>query len=161
MHHFWGVPSSVVYTMPGWVNHFWGTPCLVGWTIFGVDLLCPTTSLILRLPSSCDSICSNVPPCVAREPPCRDESIVQASQVSPSRVYEVMVNVPFFSAIFIEETSVQREKYRGLDHAVDRFVRSVDRRFSCPPAPSRPFTCFRISEPCYDSPIKKEYVSKL
>ena len=37
-----------------------------------------------------------VPPCAAKEPPCRDESIVQASQISPSRVYEVMVNVPLF-----------------------------------------------------------------
>jgi len=37
------------------------------------------------------------------------------------------------SAIFTQQTSVQREKYRGLGHVVDRSIRSVDRRFSCPP----------------------------
>ena len=35
----------------------------------------------------------NVPPCVARNPPCRNKSTVQVSQVSPSRDYEVMANV--------------------------------------------------------------------
>ena len=37
------------------------------------------------------------------------------------------------SAIYIQETGVQREKYRGLGHDIHRSVRYVDRRFSCPP----------------------------
>jgi hypothetical protein len=65
------------------------------------------------------------------------------------------------SAISPQETSLQRENYRGFGHAVDRFVRGSRAASTVPPAQSRPSTRLRISELWYDSPIKKEYGSQV
>jgi hypothetical protein len=40
-------------------------------------------------------------------------------------------------AISLQETSLQRENYRGLGHVVDRFVDAIDRRFSGSPLLNR------------------------
>jgi hypothetical protein len=76
---------------------------------------------------------ANVRPCVERNPPCRDESIVQGSQISPSREYEVMVSGSLFFSCFSTRIRFAVRKYHGCGHAVDRPVDSVDRRFSCSP----------------------------
>jgi hypothetical protein len=39
----------------------------------------------------------------------------------------------YSSAISPQEISLQQEKYRGLDHAVDRFVHGTEKHFSCAP----------------------------
>jgi hypothetical protein len=76
---------------------------------------------------------TNVRPCVARNPSWRDESTVRASKVSPSQVYEVTVTVSlFFSHLSLGNQSATR-KSRGLGHAVDHSVHSVESRISCSP----------------------------
>jgi hypothetical protein len=74
-----------------------------------------------------------VRPCVERNPTCRDEFIIQGSQISPSREYEVIVSVPlFFSYFYIKIRFVVR-KHRRCDHAIDRSVDGIESLFSCSP----------------------------
>jgi len=75
----------------------------------------------------------NVRPCVERNPPCRDESIVQGSQVSPPRAYEVIISVPLLFSLFSTRIRFATRKYHGLRPAVDRPVHGVESRFSCSP----------------------------
>jgi hypothetical protein len=87
-------------------------------------------------------------PWVERKTPCRDESIVWGSQVSPSQVYEVMVSVPLFFSRFSTSILVALRKYRGLGHAVDGPVDGVESRFSCSPLlyhECRPVSKFRAN----------------
>lgn len=73
-----------------------------------------------------------------------------------------MVNVSLFLSHFSQETSVQRENYRGLGHAVERFCLEIESRFNWRPLPPagagelRLSIYLRISELRYESPIKKE-----
>lgn len=82
---------------------------------------------------------NNVRPCVERNPPCRDGSIVQGSQVSPPRVYEVIVSVPLFFSLFSTRIRFAVRKYHGLGPAVDRPIDGVESRFSCSPLPYREY----------------------
>jgi len=105
---------------------------------------------------------SRIKSCVARNPPRRDESVVQASQVSLSRVYEIMVNVPlFFSHFYIRNQCAARKTPRSWSwYRSFHSQRREPLRLS-PPAPSRLSTCLRISGLWYEGSIKKEYGSKL
>ena len=61
--------------------------------------------------------------------------MVWTSEVSPSQVCKDMVNVSLFYSHFSSKKLVCNENYRGVSHAVDRFVDAIDRRFSYSPLP--------------------------
>jgi len=52
-------------------------------------------------------------------------------KLSPSQVYEDIVDVSLLYCHFYSRKPVYNENYRSVDHAVDRFVDATDGRFSC------------------------------
>jgi hypothetical protein len=63
--------------------------------------------------------------------------MIEISKVSPSQVYEDIVDVlPFYSP-FYSRTLVYSENYGGVGYAVDRFVVAIGRRFHCFPLLNR------------------------
>ena len=100
---------------------------------FIVINIAPSSNCDLRSPIvPRRSSITNVRPWVERNPPCRDESIVQGSQVSLLRVCEIMITVLLFFSSFSVRVRFAVRKYCSLDYAADRPVDSVESRFSCP-----------------------------
>lgn len=57
----------------------------------------------------------------------------QASQVFPREPMKLRSVSHCRSAMSPQEFRLQREKYGGLGHAVDRSIHGMEKRYSCPP----------------------------
>ena len=103
-----------------------------------LNFVCSGTELLLCCTTSCNiKLERNVRPWVERRTPSRDEFTVWTSKISPSQVYKDMVNVLLFYSYFSSRKLVRNQNFRGIGHAINRFIDTIDRRFSYSPLLNR------------------------